>query len=745
MSLPVSKSNDDAFDLLARPVQRWIRDKSWTHLRPVQADAITAIIGGDQDTIIAAPTAGGKTEAALLPLLSQIIDSPAAEGGFSLVYIGPLKALITDQALRLEGMLEKTGIPVYPWHGDVSKSRKDKALKYNKGVLLITPESLEAMFVIRGHKVPALFAGTQAIVIDELHTFLDSDRGMQLRSLLSRLDIAVRRRIRRVGLSATLGEMELVRHYVNPEHPGSVRLIADKGKGQELKVQLRGYVQPEAYVKSNLEVHVQQQTQERTKDSANEIEISKHLFKHLRGTRNLVFAGSRENVEAYSDRLSRMCEDAKVPNEFLPHHGNLSRERRSHVEDTLRAGRVPLTAVCTSTLELGIDIGDVECVGQIGAPFSVASLRQRLGRSGRRANDPSVLRMYIDMDRLTPSSHPIGRLRLELVQGIAMIDLLIEGWCEPPIPGALNLSTLTHQVLSIIAERGGASAQRLYKTLCEKGPFHNVDQALFATLLRTIAQPEVSLIEQSADGSLLLGKTGERIANHYAFYAVFKTPDEYRLLADGREIGTLSVESLLVPDMNIVFAGRRWRVLEVDTTAKVILLQHSGKGVPPAFGGSGGTIHHAVRQRMRTVLEAGTVPRYLDAVAGEALAEARVEYDRLRFRGGGMVDIADKQTLLNVWSGTAQTQMLTLGLLSLQIEVELDGAIIEVPCGIDELRTRHLPNLRDNGFTVSPTLTEKLIFDKFHNYLTPELLIKDAFSARIDQSSLRATIDQLLA
>lgn len=733
--MPASSSDDPAarFDSLARPIQRWIRDRGWTTLRPVQAEAIGAIMGGESDVIVAAATAGGKTEAAFLPLLSRVLDRPGGAGsvpagGFDLVYIGPLKALITDQALRLEGMVEKTDMAVHPWHGDVAKARKDRALRSPGGVLLITPESLEAMFVLRGREVPGLFAGTRAVVIDELHTFLDSDRGVHLRSLLSRLDIAVGRRVRRVGLSATLGEMELVRSYLNPDDPDAVRLIADTAPGQELQIQLRGYVEPG----------------QEGGGPSNEVAIAGHLFDKLRGSRNLVFAGSRRNVETYSDRLAGMCRRAKVPVEFLPHHGSLSRDRRTHVEDTLRDGRVPLTAICTSTLELGIDIGDVECVGHIGPGFSVASLRQRLGRSGRRAGEPAVLRMYVAMPKLGPQSNPIDRLRLELAQGIAMIDLLLEKWCEPPAPGALNLSTLTHQVLSVIAERGGASAARLYRMLCERGPFRAVDPPLFTALLRDLGRSDTALIEQSADGLLLLGEAGERIVAHYGFYAVFQSPEEYRLLAAGREIGTLPVVSVLVPGMALVFAGRRWQIAEIDEAAKVIELTPSQEGAPPLFGGEGGAIHDGVRARMRTVLEGRDVPRYLDRAARDALAMAREEYDRLRLRGAAMVAIEEKRTLIAPWAGTVRTTTLSLALRGRDLAMDADGAVLEVPCGIDALRTEHLPALRENGLELSPKTGATLVFDKFHEYLSPPLLIRDALSSRLDRHSLGPMVKSLL-
>lgn len=724
--MPASVS--DPFERLARPIQRWIRDQGWATLRPVQGDTIDAILGTEGDVIVTAATAGGKTEAAFLPLLSDVFDRPSEGGGFDLVYIGPLKALITDQALRLSGICENTDLPVYPWHGDISESRKAKALKTPKGILLITPESLEAMFVLRGRQVPRLFAGARAVVIDELHTFLDSERGVQLRSLLVRLDIALGRRVRRVGLSATLGEMELTRDYLHPDSPEEVTLIQDEGGGQELRVQLRGCVEP-------------------GKDGQGpsaERAISEHIFDKLRGTRNLVFAGSRKNVEKYADRLARMCEKAHLPQEFLPHHASLSAERRRQVEDRLREGRLPLTAICTSTLELGIDIGDVTCVGQIGAPFSVASLRQRLGRSGRRADAPAILRMYIDMKHLDAQTNPIDRLRLELVQAVAMVELLVEGWCEPPKPQALHLSTLTQQILAIIAERGGASAARLYKMLCERGPFRAVTKELFAILLRDLAREETRLIEQSTDGTLLLGENGERIVADYRFYAVFQTDEEYRLLVDGKEIGTLPVDALLAPGMHLIFAGRRWRIEDIDDRAKVIELKPSKEGTPPKFGGDGGAIHDIVRDRMKTVLEDGVLPAYLDPGAADALAIACSEFDRLGLRNAQIISLGDNRCLLAPWLGTVKTTSLAFALKQQGFELDPRDTAFELDCSADDLRTRVLPGVAKVGLDPAAIAEANLQVDKFHENLSQPLLIQDALSSRIDRASIKTSVEKVL-
>ena len=282
-----------AFDKLAEPVQRWIWDRGWGQLHDVQERAIFTLLDGERDLIIAAPTAGGKTEAAFLPLISSVLATPGG-GGFDLVYVAPLKALINDQLGRMEDLCKRTDLPVYPWHGDISQGVKSRARTNPKGILLITPESLEAMFVLRGLKIPSLFRGTRAIIIDELHALLDNERGVHLRSLLSRLEHAVGRQIRRVGLSATLSEMEIVREYLRPGNPEAVDLLESDSVGAELRIQIRGYIEGD---------------DTDPEDDSAKGKVTKHLFSNLRGKPNLVFAGSRQNVEWYADALREMVID----------------------------------------------------------------------------------------------------------------------------------------------------------------------------------------------------------------------------------------------------------------------------------------------------------------------------------------------------------------------------------------------------------------------------------------------------
>ena len=721
-SRPSSSNPSMAFDMLADPVQRWIWDKGWGELRDIQERGIVALLNGERDLIIAAPTAGGKTEAAFLPLISSVLDTPGL-GGFDLVYVAPLKALINDQLGRMEDLCERTDLPIYPWHGDISQGVKSQARANPKGILLITPESLEALFVLRGLETPSLFMSTRCVVIDELHALLDNERGVHLRSLLNRMELATGRRIRRVGLSATLSEMDTVKAYLRPGKPEAVDLLESVGTGTEVKVQIRGFCDDE----------------DAAKQGASKLAVAKHLFSRLRGRPNLIFAGSRQNVEWYADTLREMSEEARVPLDFLPHHANLSREHRLDLEKNLKTRRTT-TAICTSTLELGIDIGDIECVAQIGPPYSVASLRQRLGRSGRRPGQAAVLRMYAIERDLQADSHPLDRLRLDLVRSIAMVELLKTRWCEPPTQQALHLSTLCHQVLAVIAERGGENASVLYDVLCKTGPFNRVSPATFGRLLIDLGAPETALIEQAPDGTLLLGSQGEKIVEHYSFYAVFQTAEEFRVVVRGKQIGSLPATNVLVPDMTIIFSGRRWRIIKVHNRERVIEVSEDRVGRPPPFGGTTGQIHDRITEKMKDVLNEEDTPPYLDGVAARLLEDAKAEFRRLGLYGRSICTPRERSYLVATWAGTVKTSTLGLKLKEMGFATVAHCGFLEVENRSTDLTVEAaLQEIADSPPDLSLTSLQgldRLMSERFHPYLSSELLFQDAISSVVDLQAM---------
>lgn len=676
-SLQASNSDSHGFGQLDERIQRWIWTEGWTTLRDAQERAIPALIDADRDVIIAAATAAGKTEAAFFPILTHMLRREPDIG--VVLYVSPLKALINDQWERLNGLCESLDIPVVGWHGDVAASRKQKFLKHAQGILLITPESLEALFVTRGTAMPGLMSNLRYLVVDELHAFIGSERGKQLQSLMHRVDRIVGHPVPRVGLSATLGDMQLAAQFLRPSGNGSVDIVETKGAGQALKVLLKGYVATPPRV----------ETEPSLESSALEdavpgslVSVASHMYSVLRGSNNLVFPNSRSKVELLTDLLRRSCERDSIPNEFWAHHGSLSKDYREEAEQALKQGNRPATAVCTTTLELGIDIGAVKSIGQLGAPPSVASLRQRLGRSGRRPGEAAVLRGYCIEPPLTDTSGTSDCLREELAQSVAMVNLLIAGWFEPPRVGGLHASTLVQQILSVIAERGGATVRELWALLVENGcPFEGLSKESFTLLLKRMG--ELKLLMQESSGLLLHGELGEKLVNHYEFYAAFASEEEYRLVAEGKALGSLPISHPLLPQQSLIFAGRRWRVIEVYEDQKLIVVKPDKGGAPPSFDGGGALVHDRVRHEMRVVLADEAPVAFLDPVAQTLLNEGRDYYRRAGLKA---IQIRTSGTGIELltWRGDWANDALALLLTMRGLRASNEGLVVRVSSGTQE-------------------------------------------------------------
>ena len=273
--------------------------------------------------------------------------------------------------------------------------------------------------------------------------------------------------------------------------------------------------------------------------------------------------------------------------------------------------------------------------------------------------------------------------------------------------------------------------------LCQKGPFRQVDTQLFLDVLRALGHPETALIEQADDGLLLLGAMGEKLVEHYSFYAVFQTPEEYRLISGGKELGTLPIDNLIVPGMLLIFSGRRWLVLEVHDRDRIIMVSPAKAGVPPLFGGDPGNIHDRVIERMFDILENQNRPIYMDPTALELLEQARSHYAQLRFDHGRIAQLGENAAILATRTGSIRTTTLALALRAAGFTVQVHDGFLEVfgkdetPPLVDtlaELATGKAADL----FVHSPNL----LFEKFHPHLSETLLQRDALSARLDAGGL---------
>jgi ATP-dependent helicase Lhr and Lhr-like helicase len=715
------QTSPTGFERLHEGVQRWIWEQGWDKLRPIQEMAIAPILSGKTDLIISAATAGGKTEAAFLPIFSRLLQDPAE--GIRVLGISPLKALINDQHRRLSELGDHLHIRVTPWHGDIASSQKQKVLKHPEGIVLITPESLEALLARRGPELPVLLANLHYIAIDEMHCFMGSERGRQLQSLMHRLEILLERFIPRIGLSATLGDMSLAAQFLRPGQGDLVQFINPVGGGIDLKVQLRGYR------KTGADWETMQMGAANA--SRDELEISQHLFAKLRGTRNLIFMNGRANVEKYADLLRRLSDKYQVPNEFWPHHGSLSKDLRTEAEAFLKSDR-PSNLVCTTTLEMGIDVGAVLSIAQVGAPMSVASMRQRLGRSGRRAGDPAIARFYITVPESGDDLAPQDRLHSELVQAIAILNLLLAGWCEPPIVGKLHLSTLIQQLLSLLAQYGGVRPDRVWQILCKQGPFQAVDQPMFMKLLRCLGQHE--LIQQSQDRSLLLGVKGDRWVNRYSFYSAFATPQEYRIIHNGQTLGNLPMNIPLQAQMMFIFGGRRWKALKVDDFQQCVEVEPAATGKVPTFSGGCAQVHDLVRQEMFRLYSSQEVPMFLDTNAKNLLAEARNNFTQYGLDKTYIL-ANETQSLLFCWQGDTVMNTILVQLLARGLKVCRDGLVITVDKLSPAELMMHLGELANEGpanaVELAATVVNKVI-EKYDHCLSEELLCFNYAASHLD-------------
>jgi ATP-dependent Lhr-like helicase len=521
----------------------------------------------------------------------------------------------------------------------------------------------------------------------------------------------------------------LLPHDFVLKNPISVQLIQVESSESELKLQVRGITAPLARSTTTA-----REIASRGEDIALR-QICNHVLDVMRAKGNhLIFARTRREVETLADMLRTTCESSGLPNEFFPHHGNLSKEVRETLESRLREGNLPTSAVTTATLELGIDIGSVESVAQIGAPRSATTLRQRLGRSGRRVGKPAVLRVYAKEYELDAESSLIDRLRLETVQTIAVIELVLERWVEPPSPLTQHLSTLLHQILAVIVEYGGATAKKLCGILGGSGPFKAVDVSTFAALLRDMAATDPPLLEHSSDGTLMLGRLGEIIADNYDFFAVFKTPEEFRIVADGHTLGTVSIQNAFGPDDYIIFSGLRWRVIEVDDRGKTVRVESAPAGRVPRFeGGESGPIHDS--SKMKEVFMSTSSPISLNP-----LAASHVEDGRKVFLEAGLgerpVAVDGDHILVFPWRGTSTLDALRFALRRDGLTVTQSSAIsLGIPAKDRDQLSAILRKIGDasdvNGAQLAE-LDENLVRAKYDHHISRDLLRKAASADRLN-------------
>jgi ATP-dependent helicase Lhr and Lhr-like helicase len=555
----------------------------WSSLRPVQELASQAILDG-ANAIILAPTAGGKTEASLFPVLAQLITHEPQ--GVGAIYIAPIKALLNNQAQRLEMYTEMVGLSRFLWHGDIKPNQKKAFLRQPSSVLMTTPESLEVMLTSAGVDHHALFSDLRAVVIDEIHALAGSDRGAHLLSVLERIVAVSRHDVQRIGLSATVGNPAAILGWLQgcSQRPGQVVNPPPAASRKEIRIYWRESVAAMAQAASQV----------------------------VLGRKSLLFCQSRAIAESMAAQLQHGGTDVFI------HHSSVAFEERSLAESRFQTGQ-NTCIVCTSTLELGIDVGDLDDVLQVNAPTTVSAFLQRLGRTGRRGGSANTT-FLVDSSAT-------------LLQAIAIVELARRRWVEPIEMTTRNWPVLVQQILAMAMQSKGISPAVAWTQLIRVTDFQGIQREEYDLLIRhLLAMGYLDYV----DGLVVLGRQSEKEfgkKNFLALYAVFSQTQQYDICtSNGQNIGCLEAQFVdtLNPEVScFLLGGRAWLTQRVDHEQHCIEVQPAPHGQRPSWGGFvPQSLSWQICQEMAQILKSDQEIPYLDSFAQQALTNSRDEYQQ---------------------------------------------------------------------------------------------------------------------
>ena len=637
-----------AFDRYAPFVQDYIYRNHWENLRAIQVAAADAIFNTDDNVLLTASTASGKTEAAFFPIITLFSENPPSSVGC--IYIGPLKALINDQFTRLTDLCEEADIPVWHWHGDVAQSHKSRLMRKPSGILQITPESLEAMLLHKHAAIPRLFGDLRFVVIDEVHSLLRGDRGGQTLCLIERLSRIAGVNPRRIGLSATIGDPEKTGGFLSLGTGRNTIIPKIDAKGAKWRLSMEHFYVKDVQAAEGKEIsEALPVLEEKTADAPKNADPGiGYIYEHTKGKKCLVFVNSREECETVTTTLRQYCDLQQERDRFLIHHGNLSASYRETAEGIMKDDSQYMTTVTTATLELGIDIGRLERAFQIDAPWTVSSFLQRMGRTGRRE---SPAEMWFVMREDEPEARAMlpSTIPWKLLQGIALVQLYLEErWCEPPRLDRFAYSLVYHQTMSTLASCGEMSPKALADRILRLHYFHRVSQEDYKILLRHLIKTDH--IQQTEQGGLIVGLAGERVVNSFKFYGVFVESEEYTVRSESQELGTVCLPPPVGEKLAI--AGHVWLVLDVDHKRHLVYCEQVKGSIPAYFGECPGDLHTKILRRMRQVLKEDRSYPYLMKNAVARLDQARYTASHSGAADRPLINLGGNMWCLLPWVGT---------------------------------------------------------------------------------------------
>ena len=761
------------FESLAPFIQEYIYRNGWTEIRPIQVAACDLVFNTKSNILLASGTASGKTEAAFLPVLTDIYNNPSKS--ISVLYISPLKALINDQFIRIEDMLKETEIKVHKWHGDVAQNAKNKALKNPSGIMQTTPESLEAMLMRNPGNVLNLFSDLRYIIIDEVHYFMNDDRGLQLLCILERIQRIIQKEPRRIGLSATLGDYEIAKNWLSqgtkrkcempdiPEEKRKIRLgvkyyqIKEEENQKEIIEELELQDEQESFEEQELldkrEIFYEQEelkeneksnrqearhnkeksneTEEFKEKSVSILDYYKDLYEQTLNRKCIIFSNSKSEVESNIAHLKRIAKIRHTKDVYFVHHASISTTLRKQAEETMKQEDELAVTGATLTLELGIDLGRLDRIVQTGSPFTVSSFVQRLGRSGRRGQPSEMLFFFKEEVEDRPKEF-YEKIDFAFLKCIAIIELYLkEKWIETLEKNSCPYSLLYHQTMSYLFGMGAVSPKELAKYILTLSPFKAIEKEDYKKLLRYLLEKQE--IEKDEEGNLLIGMQGERKVNNFQFFSVFSTPVEYSVRSGAQQIGT--VQTPYIVGQQFGLAGFTWKVLDINEEKRQIYVKKVGGISKIGWNDEGDFFTHTkILKKIKEILSEEEEYRYLDKNSLQRLKEIREIAKKAELTEKRVIQLAKNVYLIFPWLGTKQMLALSFCLdeegiknqiyyrtgmpLFIQIKTDLEQSKIEEI--LDEILRKPIDKTK---FEI-PDMLQK---SGKYNFMIPKELLKKQF------------------
>ncbi len=691
---------NNVFSKLAPFIQNYIYKNNWVDLREIQVASCDVIFNSDANLLLTSMTASGKTEAAFLPVLTDIYNNPSKS--VSILYISPLKALINDQFTRLNDIIEEADLSVTKWHGDASQNKKDKILMNPKGIIQITPESLEALIMNKPKDVYTIFNDLRYIIIDEVHYFIGTERGIQLESCLTRLSRIINQIPRRIGLSATLGDYGEVEKWLNS---GTNRncitpTVASGKRTISLAVECFN----------------------------NKNDFYNSLYQSSLNQKCIIFSNSRADVEENISSLKEIAKNKKTDDIYYTHHGSVNTALREQTEALMKNTDKKIVTGATLTLELGIDLGNLDRIIQTSTPFSASSFVQRLGRTGRRGNK-AIMQFLFDKSEKEKSEFFYDNIDFDIIMCIAIIEIYLkEKWVEPMLMPKYPYEILYHQTLSYITSIQSISPKKLAEYMLTIDIFKNISKQDYKTLLNYLLK--IGHLELTDSQELIIGSNADKMINNYKFFSVFQNKLEYIVYGDSKQIGTIT-ESIKVGE-KLKLAGRTWEVTNIDSDKfKIYTKLSSGTSSNTWKSDAETNIDFKIIRKMYEVLNSNEEYPYLQDNVNSLLETNRKIFQKNKLNEKILIPSVDDKIIFP-WLGTKS--LITLSYIlkneginnsvlkcsGIPIGLKTDGLITE-----NRLR-KIIEKIIDNKMTIDEIkLDDFNINKKYSEYIPDELKEKE--------------------